>query len=147
MTGTFQLCVAAGLSFTASLLHVAIIFGGASWYRFFGAGETMAKLSESGSYYPAGLTTGIALVLCIFGLYALSGAGVFPRLPFTRTALTLITVIYLGRGVAGLTLPFFIDHPALSQNSITFWLISSSICTLFGLFYLFGTIASWSRPG
>jgi hypothetical protein len=34
-----SLVVGAGLSFIAALLHVARIFGGPSWYRFFGAGD------------------------------------------------------------------------------------------------------------
>ena len=34
-----SLVVGAGLSIVAALLHVACIFGGPSWYRFFGAGD------------------------------------------------------------------------------------------------------------
>ncbi len=49
MKGRALLTVAASLSFIAAALHVAIIFGGGDWYRFFGAGEAMASLAESGS--------------------------------------------------------------------------------------------------
>jgi hypothetical protein len=62
----------------ASLLHVAIIIGGADWYRFFGAGERMARLAAHGSPYPSLITAGIALILSIWTLYALSGARVMP---------------------------------------------------------------------
>jgi hypothetical protein len=34
-----SLVVGAGLSIIAALLHVACIFGGPSWYRFFGVGD------------------------------------------------------------------------------------------------------------
>ena len=145
MNGNTQLIVAAVFSFVASLLHVAIIFGGPNWYRYFGAGEGMAKLAESGSSQPTIITLGIAIILCIWGLYALSGAGVISKLPLLKLALILITFVYLLRGVAGLILPFVSNHPTIEQNSLTFWLVSSTICLVFGLFYLFGTINSWQK--
>jgi hypothetical protein len=37
-----SLVVGAGLSIIAALLHMARIFGGPSWYRFFGAGDRMS---------------------------------------------------------------------------------------------------------
>lgn len=144
MNGSSLLIVAAFFSFSASLLHIATIFGGASWYRFFGAGERMVKLAESGSKHPALITSCIAGVLFIWGLYALSGAGVIVTLPFLNIALMVITLIYLARGIIGLILPFVIAHPFLAQNSARFWLVSSAICLLFGLSYLLGIIASWN---
>src|SRR3712207_9506617 len=83
------------LTGAASLLHVAIIVGGPDWYRFFGAGERMARLAARGSSYPAILTAGIAAALAVWALYALSGAGVVRRLPFLRLALALIAAVYL----------------------------------------------------
>lgn len=145
MSGTHQLIVAAALSFVASVLHVAIIIGGPSWYRFFGAGEGMAALAEKGSIQPTLITLGIAAILFVWGLYALSGAGVIFKLPLLKVALLIIAFIYLARGVAGFVLPFISSHPSIAQNSVTFWLISSLICCVFGLFYLFGTINSWTR--
>ncbi len=145
MSGSHQLVSAAVLSFVASLLHVAIIFGGPSWYRFFGAGEGMATLAEKGSIQPTLITLGIAAVLFMWGLYALSGAGEMLRLPLLRPILVLIAFVYLARGIAGLILPFFSEHPAIARNSHAFWIVSSLICCVFGLFYLFGTISSWER--
>ncbi len=145
MSGSFQLVCAAILSFVASLLHVAIVLGGPSWYRFFGAGEGMAALAEKGSIQPALITLGIAAVLFVWGLYALSGAGVVFKLPLLRVGLSLITFVYLARGLAGFVLPFISTHPLIAQNSLTFWLVSSFICCVFGLFYLFGTVNSWAQ--
>ena len=54
------------LSAAASGLHIAIIFAGAPWYRFFGAGERMAKLAEAGSWRPAVVTAGIAFILLVW---------------------------------------------------------------------------------
>ncbi len=105
----------------------------------------MATLAEKGSIQPTLITLGIAAILFVWGLYALSGAGVIFKLPFLKTALSIITFIYLARGIAGLVLPFTSNHPAIAENSVTFWIVSSLICCVFGLFYLLGTINSWAR--
>lgn len=143
MVISYLFIIAAIMSFSAALAHIMIIIGGAKWYRFFGAGERMAKLAEAGSIRPTLITLTIAAVLAVWGLYALSGAGVIIKLPLLQLALCLITFIYLLRGVAGLILPFVSHHPAIKQNSIAFWLISSVICCIVGLFYLLGLINHW----
>jgi hypothetical protein len=74
----------------AALLHLACIFGGPSWYRFFGAGEHIVRLAERGSARPALITVVIAAVLCGLAAYAFSGAGLLPRLPLLRPALIAI---------------------------------------------------------
>ena len=99
--GNLLLVIGATLSGLAALLHVGCIVFGASWYRFFGAGERMAQLAATGSWRPAFITTFMALVLSAWSLYALSGAGVIPRLPLVRLGLCVITGIYLLRAVAG----------------------------------------------
>src|SRR5687767_5380044 len=99
----------------ASLTHVAIIIGGPDWYRFFGAGERMARQAELGSPYPALVTAGIASVLAVWALYGLSGARVIPRLPFLRTALVLIAAVYLTRGILGIPVVLFVDDPYTEQ--------------------------------
>ena len=143
MNGSTQLKIAASLSFIAALLHVTIIFGGSDWYRFFGAGEGMAKLAETGSIEPTVITLSIAAILSVWGLYALSGAGVVFKLPLLKLGLWLITAIFFVRGVAGLILPFVTTHPAITQNSVNFWLVSSLICCVIGAFYFLGTKNSW----
>lgn len=145
MNGSYQLIIAAALSFTAAMLHIATIIGGATWYRVLGAGEGMAKLAESGSVQPTLITSAIAAMLFVWGLYALSGAGVIVKLPLLKLALILITVIYLVRGIAGLILPFVSSHPAITQNSVTFWIISSVICSAFGIAHLLGVINRWEQ--
>jgi len=135
--------ISAGMSFVASLLHLACIFGGPEWYRFFGAGERMAQLAEAGDSYPTIVTSMISGILVVWGLYALSGAGVIFKLPLLKTTLTLITAVYLIRGVVGFFLPFITSDPVVHQNSITFWLVSSVVCCVFGTFYLLGTIRLW----
>lgn len=135
--------IAGMFSFIASALHIGVIIGGASWYRFFGAGEQMALMAERGSYYPSVVTFCIVLVLAVWGAYAWSAAGVLPELPLLKTALILITLVYLVRGGLGLLAPLFADHPQVAQNSMSFWIWSSLICLVFGLVHLKGVLDKW----
>jgi len=128
------------MSAIAALLHLGCIYFGASWYRFFGAGEQIAVLAEQGSIQPALITGGIALVLSIWSLYAFSAAGVIFRLPLMRLALSLITLIYLTRGIAGF---FFINSPM--GRPPEFWVWSSAICLSFGIVHLIGLKRQWAN--
>lgn len=135
------LLLGALFSAIAALLHLACIAFGAPWYRFFGAGEGMARLAEAGSPKPAIITVGIAAVLAAWSLYALSGAGVIGRLPLARWVLCAITAVYLLRGLAGLVLAVF----APGERSVAFWWWSSAICLAIGGVYLMGTRQAWPR--
>lgn len=133
--------IAAGfLSVAASLLHVATIIGGADWYRFFGAGEEMARAAERGSPMPGLVTAAIAAILAIWALYAFSAAELIRRLPLLRTALVLITGVYLVRGLA--LFPLLALKPQLVD---TFEIVSSLIVLCFGATYAVGTWLSWPR--
>lgn len=132
--------IAAGtLSAIAAILHLGCIYFGAPWYRFFGAGEQMAKLAEQGSIQPALITFAIFIVLATWSLYAFSAAGVILKLPLVRLALILITAVYLLRGIAGL---FLISSPM--GRSPEFWVWSSVICLVFGAIHLIGLKQQWS---
>jgi hypothetical protein len=135
------LLTGAALNALAALLHLACIFFGPSWYRFFGAGERMAQLSAAGRIGPAVITAGIAGVLIIWTLYALSGASIIPRLPLVRTVLCAITGVYLLRGLSG----FVLALAAPGERSVAFWCWSSLICLAIGAMYLFGTRQAWSE--
>lgn len=103
----------------------------------------MAMMSEKGSFKPALITLGIALVLMTWAAYAWSAAGFLPTMPFTKLALVSITSIYLVRGLGGLIIPFVTDHAQIKQNSIVFWIWSSAISTLVGLCHLLGLVEIW----
>ena len=136
-----RLLLAGGLlTGVASLLHVAIILGGPEWYRFFGAGERMARLAARGSPYPAVVTAGIASALAVWMLYALSGAGVIRRLPFLGPVLVLIAAAYLGRGILGVPAVLLADDPYTNElkGRMTFMIVTSAICIGLGLCYAVG---------
>ena len=131
--------VAGGLlSAAAAILHLAVIAGGPDWYRFFGAGEAMARMAERGLLQPALITLGIAAILGIWAAYAFSGAELIRRLPLLRTALVLISAIYLVRGLA--LLPMLAFRPQL-LTQFDVW--SSLIVLGYGAAYAVGTWRAW----
>lgn len=134
------LIVGAFLSGVAALLHVAIIFGGPSWYRFFGAGERMASAAAAGLFYPAVVTLGIASVLGCWAAYALAGAGALPRLPLLKLGLIVITTVYLLRGLAIIPLLVFAQ-----EKATPFLIWSSIICIGYGVVHLIGVAQAWER--
>ena len=126
------------LSALASLLHIVVIAGGPAWSRFFGAGEGIARMAERGSPVPTLITLGIAAVLAVWSAYAFSGAGLITRLPLVRTALVLISAVYLLRGLV------LVPALALNFGGVTpFVLWSSLIVLVYGLAYAIGTWVAW----
>ncbi|WP_394147475.1 hypothetical protein [Shewanella atlantica] len=132
---------AGSMTAIASFLHVLIIFGGADWYRFFGAGEGMARLSEQGELYPTIVTSGIVFVLAIWSIYAFSGAGIITRLPFTKTVLSLVSLVFLARGF--LAIPLVLNSDSLYMQELaekmTFMVTTSLVCIILGAAYAVGT--------
>ena len=126
------------LSAAASLLHLAVIAGGPSWYRFFGAGEGMARMAERGSIIPTLTTIGIAGVLAIWSAYAFAGAGLIPSLPLLRTALVAISAVYLLRGLV--LIPALIVNPG---GVLPFVSWSSLTVLVYGVAYAVGTWVAW----
>lgn len=132
------LIAAALLSAAAAILHLGVIAGGADWYRFFGAGEEMARMAERGSPVPALITLAIAAVLAAWSAYALAAAGRIRRLPLMRTALVAISAVYLLRGLA------LVPVLAVAPGQVDpFMLWSSLIVLVYGITYAVGTFLAW----
>jgi len=134
------LIVGAACSVAAALAHLGCVIFGGDWYRFLGAGEQMAVLSEQGHWYPTVVTSVIVSILFIWALYALSGAKVIAKLPLLKLGLCTISGIYILRGVA-----FIGIMPMFPGNSLTFWFVSSGICLFIGAMYAFGTYKAWGQ--
>ena len=116
-------------SFALSAMHIIMIRLGAPAYRFFDAGEDMARLAEEGSPVPAVVTFSIASGLAGFGMYALAGAGDIARLPLQTRILKLISAIYVLRGlvITGQIVLFF--KRGYSIKSMLFSLVALLIGT------------------
>ena len=137
--GERLLALGGALSLTAALAHLAVIAGGPDWYRFFGAGEGMARLAARGDPKPALITVAIATILAAWATFAFSGAGLIPRLPLLRTALIAISAVYLIRGA------LVVVPAARFDQTATFWLWSSAIVLALGAVHAAGTWLAWDR--
>jgi hypothetical protein len=135
--------LAAGvLSAAASVAHLGCILGGPAWYRFFGAGEAMARAAERGSPRPAMVTLVIAVGLAVWAAYAFSGAGLLPRAPLLRPALVLITAVYLLRAAA---LPVMLK--TMADRGAPFLVWSSLIVLIIGVVHAVGVWRAWAALG
>lgn len=123
------------LSLAAAVLHLAVIAGG-PWYRFFGAGEGMARAAERGELTPHLITLGIVATLAVWAGYAFAGAGLIGRLPLMRTALVAISAVYLLRGLV-------IVPMLLVAEPTAFGVWSSLIVLAYGIAYAVGTWRAW----
>lgn len=134
------LIIAAVFDAIAAFLHLVCLFFGAPLFRFLGT-EAMAVMYEAGNMTePVISCLFLTGVLLTWSAYALSAAGVIPRLPLLRTALIAISAIYILRALAfPLLVPYF------PENSMTFWYCSSSIVFVLGLLHLIGLLQVWKR--
>lgn len=134
------LIAAAWMSVAASLLHIGCIIGGPAWYRFFGAGEQMARAAERGAITPAIITLVIASIIAGWAVFAFSAAGIGPRLPLTRTALVAIAFVLLARSVLGAVPSLW---SAEQWPAFAFW--SSAACFIMGACFAIGTWQAWPQ--
>ena len=83
---------------------------------------------------------GIASLLAVWAAYAFSGAGLIGRLPLLKTALILITAVYLLRGLV-VVQPSLLGRPDLSS---AFLLWSSLIVLAIGIVHAIGIWRRWN---
>lgn len=120
--------LAALLNGAAGLTHLAIILGGPAWYRFFGAGESMARMAEQKHPWPAMLTAAIALALLIAALYCLALGGYIGALPWMGLVGGLLTGVYTLRGLLPL-----VAMSVIGSLRTPFLVWSSLICSAIAL--------------
>ena len=139
------LSAAGGLSAAAALLHLLIVVGGPDWYRFFGAGEKLARAAERGSVVPALWACGIAGVLAGWAAYAWAGAGLIRRLPLLRPALLAITAVCLVRGllIVPAAAAWLGGAARFGRWSPEFMVWSSLAVLAMGVAYAVGTWRAW----
>ena len=127
------LYLAALLTFCAALLHFVCVFWGANGFRFLGAGKSIVQMVERGHWYPNFTAIAVGLILTVCATYAFFAAKGIQVLPFTKLILSLVSVVFLIRGLA---FPWL--KARFSGNSDLFWYISSFICLLLGSLYAIG---------
>jgi hypothetical protein len=140
--GTGLLVAAGALSVCVAGLHVAIIFLGGPAYRYFGAGERMARMAERGSAEPTVITAVLALVFVSWAAYAFSGAGLFAPLPRLRLVLLLIGLVYTVRGLVVVPQAFFWLSAGAAGVPLRH-VVFSAASLVVGCAYLVGTSHAW----
>lgn len=138
------LLLAAACSGLVATVHVGTVFGGAAWYRFFGAPWLAAKVERGDAVLPTAITFALALIFTACGLYALSAAGVLRRLARTRPVLLGIGALYLLRGLMVLPDLAAVIHGGIVPPRLFAF---SAFSALAGVLYLVGaTYRTRTRP-
>ncbi|HSB65691.1 MAG TPA: hypothetical protein VLD65_03885 [Anaerolineales bacterium] len=137
----YLLILAGVFSFCAAIFQAVIAFV-PEWSAAFGAGDSLV------SNPPLLLVLGllVALLLAIFGLYGLSGAGVIRRLPGLRSGLLVIGLLYplVGVNFVFQVLAVLGILPSIQPVPIYQLLVSFGAC-LAGMAYLIGLAVGWKR--
>jgi hypothetical protein len=129
------------LSFAVALFQAIIGFS-PSLSQYFGAPEALIV----NVYALVIVSLAIAGIIAVFGLYAISGAGHIRTLPWLKPVLTVISIIYILRGL--LVVPEFLVVIGVLDVSIPVAprFVLFSLGSLFiGLIYLAGTIGGWNK--
>jgi len=127
------------LSFAVALLHAAIGFS-PTLSLYFGAPEALVK----NIYTLIIVSLFIAVIIAVFGLYAISGAGYIRTLPWLKQILVVISGIYILRGL--LLIPELLVVTGVFHISIPVapkFVVFSLGSLLIGLIYLIGTVGGW----
>ena len=133
------LILAGVLSFCAAIFQAVIGFV-PEWSAAFGAGD--ALVSNTTLLLTLGLL--VALLLVIFGLYGLSGAGVIRRLPLLRLMLFVIGLLYSMVGINFIFQVLAMLGVLPSAGPIPVYQVLVSFGALVaGLAYLIGLAVNW----
>lgn|GEM_PF-433512 len=131
----FFLVAAAACDLAVAALHVYIIAQGAWAYRWFGAGEDMARWAEEGSPIPALVTSGIVIACLLAAAYYVCAAAGW-RPPLLRTGLVAVAAVYMVRATA-------LAAPVVGVSLSPFMLWTSLVSLAFGLVHVTGTYLYW----
>lgn len=109
-------------------IHIGAIFGGPTWFEFFGAPPVVVASARAGTLLaPLGSAT-IAVLMAMCALFALSALGVVRRLPLLRPMLVLIACTTLLRALS--LIPIAILKPSLLS---TFEVVASIVWGFAGI--------------
>ena len=121
-----------------AIAHILCLFWADAFFAYTGVGENMQRNAAINPILPYVITILVAIAFFIFGLYGLSAADKFRKLPFLKIGVFAIAVVYMGRGVVGTVINVFVE-PIFLWYHLLF-----SFCALgIGLLYLTGGLKKW----
>ena len=127
-------------SVAASLTHIWAIFAGPDAYASLGAPPDVVASAEAGTLYAPTITSGIAIIIFGWALYAWSALRILPRLPLLRIGLIAIAAVLLVRGLV--IIPLHIILPD-ELGAFAYW--SSAICFALSMCFVFGLVFAWPQ--
>ncbi len=141
MKNSYLLMLAGGLSFCAAIFQVVIGFV-PEWSAALGSGEALA--SNPPLLLISSLMVGLLLV--IFGLYGLSGAGLIRRLPWLRLGLFAPGLAYGTVGIGFIfQVPVMLGILPSAEPMPIYTLLVSFGALVASLAYLVGLAVNWKR--
>ena len=125
-----------------AIAHIIGLLWANKMFEITGIGNEMTDLAQIHSILPYLLTIFVAIAFFMFGVYGLSAANKFRRLPFLKPVIFLIAGVYLLRGMGELI--FDLEKQQANQFlEITY----SLIAVLIGLLFLIGGLKKWYING
>ena len=143
MKGNIYLQIGGLFSLVFSVFQVCGAFFPSSIIIYFGG---PVKLQAESPALFALLCVFLGAFIAIIGLYALSGAGKFRRLPYLRTVLIVVTTVFILRGLFIIPiLKLMSVHP---ESNVLRFLVFSIIALGIGIIHLIGVIRlfKYGRP-
>ena len=131
--GILFLVVAALIALGTAIAHMSCIFLGPECFSAQMAPPQVIESARNGTWLAPVGTIFASAIFLVFGLYALSGAGIVRKLPLLTLGIYTIATLCIIRGV--LPLQLWIRHPE-KVNSIVFY--TGIIWLATGLLFLFG---------
>lgn len=122
-------------------IHIGAIFGGPSWFSFFGAPPSIVASARAGTWLAPVSALIIAGLMALCALYAASAVGLVRRVPLLRFGLACIAVVCL---VRALLLPVLaVHHPELRN---TFQVVSALVWGSAGVGFAVGFCITKAGP-
>ncbi|MFT4926060.1 MAG: hypothetical protein ACI8WB_002158 [Phenylobacterium sp.] len=138
--GVIFLVLAAFIAMGTAIAHMSCIFLGPECYAAQMAPPQIIESAKNGTYLAPIGTVLVSAIFIVFGLYALSGAGIIRQLPFLKVMSYTIATLCIIRGI--LPLQLWLRHPD-KVNDVVFY--TGIIWLVTGLLFLFGHRMCGSR--
>ena len=114
-------------------IHIGAIFGGPSWYTFFGAPPAIVQSARAGTMLAPLCSAAIAAAMALCAAYAFSAVGYIRRVPLLRPGLASIAAVCLLRALV--LVPLVVSHPELRN---TFEVLAALVWGMAGVGFALG---------
>jgi len=122
-----------------AIAHIFGLFWAEQMFAVTGVRKEMDELAQFHSALPYLLTVFVSIFFFVFGLYGLSAAGKFKKLPLLELGIFSIAGIYIFRGLYGLIVGL-----SIKKTNFLLETLFSLAALAIGLLFLIGGIKKWN---